>query len=533
MNHKPDESSSSESSLKTTTYSFDDDSSFTSEESSVQDDILSESTQPTAWFVKNYMNINPRAYYGQFEIGNFNYYDSHALHNSNYVRPFLPKDVRYLLLNQRVILLSHDNINPRCLHFPVQEDECKIILKICRHLYNKGKSMNQFVFAMRNASLALPGRVSFDIPRILKDLSENNIKIDKNEVGIFAVEPNRPAEIKEQMTYLSLPINPQLGETRKVALNNRIIAISSDNIIQIIDTENNKCQKYPIPDIISICSVPTGDFLTCTKSGFIHEFVKKENFDESIIYQVTNIDDKIGDFKVSEGGERSYAAANTKKTIIYSGIGEEFYEITFNKEFVDFVINNDDIYVATQHNTIEYYQYGQQFATWKSPSNITSLTIEPMSLSVGICACQKCYILDARTPSIIGLANFETMNPLSLHFSPFLDLSVVITDQGFSTFDIRQSNHVLSSVKVASRHEKLSNIKGDWMPESRLFSLAFKDSFLITCPYLGSPVLESYQIPFNDLISIHTNLQLNVIQQQNSITFIGGYGYPFHVPTVI
>ena len=84
----------------------------------------------------------------------------------------------------------------------------------------------------------------------------------------------------------------------------------------------------------------------------------------------------------------------------------------------------------------------------------------------------------------------------------------------------------------SSNYEKIE-IKGMWMPESRIFSVALNETFNIMCPYLKMPILESYRIPDHLVVSIHSTLELSIVQQENSMTFIGGFGYPYYIPSVL
>lgn len=510
-------------------------------------------THSSAWSVINSHLLNPRVRFGNFERGTFNLYDSIINTNSKYCRPYLPQESRIFIENMRVMNLSYQDKLPRCLHFPLQDNELKILMALLSNLnlssYNKIYK-NKLIFLMRMAGRLMEGRISFDASRILKDAINNGFTIKDDDVGIFSVPVDHPVEINKKMTMRTVSVSHKLGTTRSIALNNRIFAIASSKSINVIDTENKKNIKFNVEKIQNVRSVPNGNFLACTENGFVHEIIMSTDFDRLAMRQITHINDTIGELKISNGGERNYAISNKNKTAIYSGIQREYYKIKLKEPFIDFNVNNDDVYVATE-NTVEYYQFGKQYATWNSIGQIRSISIDSMASSIGCCTKNGCYIIDLRSPHINALCTQNCNNPVSLHMSPFLDLAVAITENGMITFDLRQPDNVVSHVSFSRSQSSSSfsplnspvhspssssdkiDIKGTWMPESRLFSLVFTDSFNITCPYLQMPALESYKIPDDSLVSIHSNLQLSIIQQKNSISFIGGFGYPFHVPSVL
>lgn len=511
-------------------------------------------THSTAWCVINSHLLNPRVCFGNFERGTFNLYDSVANENAKFARPYLPQELRIFIKNMRVINFSCHDIMPRCLHFPLQKDELKILLAILSNLnLNNSYSKiykNKLIFLMRMAGRLMEGRLSFDASRILKDVINNGFTIKNDDVGIFSVPTDHPVEIDKKMTIRSIPLSKKLDNTRSIALNNRIFAIASSKAINVIDTEHQKNIIFNLEKIQKVCSVPNGNFLTCTKNGFIHEIIMTSDFDNLTMHQVTHINDTIGEFKISYGGERNYAISNIDKTRIYSGIQREYYKVELKEPFVDYEVNNDDIYIATE-NSVEYYQWGKQYATWNSPAQIRSISIDDMASSICCCTKNGCYIIDPRSPHINSLGTQNISNVVSLHMSPFLDLAVAITENGMITFDMRQPENTLSHVTISRLqssstlsplnspvhspspvHERF-DIKGMWMPETRLFPVVFNDSFNITCPYLKMPILESYKIPDDKVVSIHSNLQLSIIHHENLITFIGGFEYPFHVPSVL
>lgn len=525
-------------------------------------DNFTQFTHSTAWFVINSLSLNPRTCSGNFERGGFNLYDSVINKNSKFVHPYLPRDLRILIENIRVMEFSSEDKMPRCLHFPLQENELKVLLAILSNLNlnnNDNKIYkNKLVFLMRIAGRVMEGRVSFDASRILNDLIKNKFTIKDDDVGIFSVPEDHPVEFDKKMTIRSVPISKELGKTRAIALNKRIFAIASSKSISVIDTEKKKNIKFPVGNIQTVCSVPNGNFLTCSKDGFVHEIVMNNDVNGILMHPVTYINDSVGDFKISFGGERNYAISNNDRTKIYSGIQQEYYQINLDTPYIDFDINNDDIYVATE-NSVEYYQWGKHYASWTSPEQMASICVDDMANSIGCCTKSGIYMIDLRSPHINALCTQNCNNLVSLHVSPFLDLAVAITKNGIISFDMRQTESTLSQISFSSSrspsisrsqspsvqspltspvsssssaNEKM-DIKGKWMPESRLFSLAFSDSFNITCPYLKSPILESYKIPCDNIVSLHSNLQISVVQQESFITFIGGYGYPFHVPSVL
>ncbi|OHT00806.1 hypothetical protein TRFO_07793 [Tritrichomonas foetus] len=495
-------------------------------------DNITEFTRSTAWYVRNSLLLNPRSYFGHFERGTFNLYESIYNEGTKFARPFLPKKIRNMIENMRIINLSSDDKLMRCLHFPIQDDELRILLAIVMNLNNdRNFYKKKLTFAVRNAAQALPGRISYDAARILKEVGKNNYMNKNDHFGIFSIPTDKPVEHNNSMTIRSVPISQQYGNKRSVALINRIVAIGNDQFINVINTKRRENIRFPVQNNCFICSTQNGNFITCTKNGMIHEINlnNDSNVHKATMLQISNLNNQISELKVSSGGECSYAAVNENKTEIYSGIKDEFYKIELEEPLNDFSVNNDDIYVADE-NGIHYYEFGIKYAQWDSPKPVKSMSFDPMSLLIGCCTEEGCYLIDGRTPYMLGLGAPDWNNLESFLISPYMDLAVAITKDGFLTFDIRQPEKPISHLTFQSTPSK---IIGEWMPESRLFNLAYNNTFNISCPYLQMPIIESYQIPNDNILSLHTNLQLSVVQQESSITFIGGFGFQFHVPSIL
>ena len=496
-------------------------------------DNTTEFTRSTAWYIRNYQRLNPRSYSGHFETGMFNLYESQYNEGTKFVRPFLPQELRYLVENMRVVLMSSFDKFPRCLHFPMQENEFKIIMTIFSNLNaNHNFSKNNITFAARCAARALPGRISFDTARMLKEISENQFKYIQDNVGIFSVPTDSVIEHEQSMTIRIIPKSNN-NPIESVALNNRIIALGSEKALRVIDTSKKKSIQFPIEKSTNICPVPNGNFV-CSSDRSIFEITINSNNDFDVkLKKITQIPHRVNELKVSSGGERTYAASNFSNSCIFSGLNEQFYQINSDIPFSDFIVNNDDVYVLAK-NKVEYFDRGNKFAQWSAQKDINSITIDTATLLLGCCTDNECYIVDARTPYLNGLCIPTQNTPLvSFQMSPFMDIGVITTKNGIISIDIRSPEKPFSHISLQSLSSNSSPLKGCWIPESRLFSICYNNSFSITCPYLQMPILESYQLPPNDVISLHSNLQLNVINQEHSITFIGGHGYKFYVPSVL
>ena len=154
-------------------------------------DNISTFGHSTAWIVANSLVLNSRLCYGLFERGTFNLYDGEINENSKFVRPYLPQELRSFIKNMRVMNFSYRDKKLRCLHFPLQKHELRILLAILSNLNlsdnNSKIYKNKLIFLMRIAGRIMEGRLSFDASRMLKDLINNDFKIKDDDVGYRSI----------------------------------------------------------------------------------------------------------------------------------------------------------------------------------------------------------------------------------------------------------------------------------------------------------------------------------------------------------
>ncbi|KAH0792367.1 hypothetical protein GPJ56_003713 [Histomonas meleagridis] len=505
--------------------------------SEIEDDVIeteapaTEFTHSCAWFIRNAKNLNPRTYKGHFENNLFSLEDAAAHIHSDFHHPFMTEKMRFFLENLRVELFPQEDTLIRCLHYPMSIDEFKILYTIFLNSGFKGQIPDEFVsFALRKASNCVVSRTGLDEARILKEIISNKFNFKEDNYALLSVPLGQEVEHKTKMTKIQVQINQfENCNNRKTAIFDKTVAISSKEDLKIINTEQKIKDVHQIKDIVKICSLPIGDFVCASRGGKVTRVSQQNGRYSNITELQTDIN--ILDFKMSAGPKQTFAAINYDRSKIAYGNNDVTQYISLSDEsssFGDFQIFNDRLFVCEDESLL-FYANGQKVSALGIGDTLVSIQIDRSSLNIGCCTESNFYLVDMRCFNQLGFPPTHLSNLKSFHPSPIGDIGVLVARGEIAVFDFRQPDSILSRITF----ESSPKIKGDWIDGTRLFYASTHDSFMFICPYLSSPILETYSLIPEKVKNVKSNLNLSLVQQQNTLTLFGGYGNKIFFPSKI
>ena len=514
----------------------------TEDDRKVTDADATEFTHSTVWYCRNSQYLVHRTYLAHFERGLFSLADAAASPATKYMRPFLPERVRDYVENLRVVLVGSQEVETRCLHFPITIEEFKLLVSFIARAKTHGKpSQERLVFAIRSAASAMVGRVGFDAARMVRECSEKNFAFVEEKCGLFTAQCGTRAKKAKPVRVATATRDPRLPGNRVVAMSGKNLYVSHSDEVRIAMLDEKRMLRIGVKGVVEMAPLPNGDVVIATWSGriVISSFVNSR----PQALEAMNIQKPVMGAKVSRGGVPTFAVLGANRQFLVVGHETRGLTVTPSEKIVDYDINNDDCYVATD-NCVHYYLAGEQVMSWDirpmyeqdkadRHAPIKSLCMDPMTMSIGVCTEDRCYLVDPRMPRVIGAADFRTPGKiLSYHPSQFMDIGVILHSNGFATVDVRKPEAPMSKFSFA--HQDDLRPLGQWISGSRLFAMTVQDKFLIACPYLREPVLEAYDLPKGGGIvqRIGASLDLAYVHQPNRLTVFGMSGVEVSVPSL-
>ena len=516
----------------------------TEDDCTVGDSNATEFTHSTVWYCRNSQYLVHRTYLAHFERGLFSLTDAGPTPETKYMRPFLPENVRNYLENLRVVLVGSKEVRTRCLHFPITSDEFKLLVSFLARAKTHGKpSQERLVFAIRNAANAMVGRVGFDAARMVKECNLKNFTFTEERFGLFTAKCGEETQKTSPVTIASASYDMSYPGRRVVALSDHSLYIANEQEVRMVQIVDKKVMRMRLSGVTAMQTLPTNEVMMASKNG--HIVCASTTDGQPKAAEVMNVATPVLRMKVSRGGIQSFALMGSDDQTMFFGTrsGGAVNRVSFHEKVVDYDLNNDDCYVA-QASKLLYFLAGQESMTWDlnemyeqtrvETGPITSVCMDAMTMSIGVCTSTRCFLVDARMPRLIGAAEFRVPGTiLSFHPSPFMDIGVVLHDRGFATVDVRKPEAPMSKFIFSNEHEV--NPLGTWIRGTRLFAMTSGNKFLVTCPYLRKPVLEAYELPMNggQVVSLSADLNVAVVQQTQNLSVFGGVGTSISFPEFV